>query len=704
MHTPTDLRLAPLRAACQRFVRLYDPAGTATFVRTACPGEADALLAQADELLGRTFRFQDRWDMEPCHTPYTLPAGEWLHSPNGDPEWIFMLNRHDLMPKLWQAAQLTGEVKYLDALRGYLLDWVASNPILPQGTDATRTIDTGIRCMNWCAMLLPLLGQDTLSDEDALCLLDCMARQYENMRARYIDKYDLSNWGVLQTTAICAGYAWFAPFLPDGGLEDWAWRTLEQELDLQILTDGAHWEQSAMYHVEVLNACVRLLLHLLYAEAAGQFLHDEARCAIAQHHHWTNQEEAAALPGQGFDRGQPGWLWGAVRVLSRHVLYTADPDCLQLPQCDSDTTDVRDVLARAAAMLEGGGIYRHAAGDTLDMDSTWLLGGLLREKFFTAVSCAPTHLNWDCAHAGNFYWRSDWSKDADFTWLKNSTLSSSHGHLDQTQLSLYHKGLPFLVDSGRYTYREDDPIRVLLKNPQAHNVCVIDEQSGGRADGSWSYATCGEVLKNWVCHDGPASYAEMPLRGTLEDSTPYLIVRKVMALAGGVWLSVQDVTCAGAHELKEYFHLDEAVRPEGGGCLWALHNGPACLTLRSEKPLVIGQVIHSKRYNEKAEAPVLIKTTAMEGRSTTAVLLAAKGVAAAPAEVYQIGKQTPLPAEEVTAWDIELPDGTAWTLILFHRENYKGGKLYLCHGIPIYGKAVALRRDGARPCRYRLKT
>ena len=97
--------------------------------------------------------------MEPCPTPYTLEPGQWLHSPNGDPEWIFMLNRHDVLVKLWQAAQLTGEGKYLDSLRDYLLDWVDQNPITLQGTDATRTIDTGIRCMNWCALLLPLLAQ-----------------------------------------------------------------------------------------------------------------------------------------------------------------------------------------------------------------------------------------------------------------------------------------------------------------------------------------------------------------------------------------------------------------------------------------------------------------------------------------------------------------------------------------------------------------
>ena len=30
-------------------------------------------------------------------------------------------------------------------------------------------------------------------------------------------------------------------------------------------------------------------------------------------------------------------------------------------------------------------------------------------------------------------------------------------------LTLYCQGKPFLVDSGRYTYREDDPLRTQLK-------------------------------------------------------------------------------------------------------------------------------------------------------------------------------------------------------------------------------------------------
>ena len=95
-----------------------------------------------------------------------------------------------------------------------------------------------------------------------------------------------------------------------------------------------------MYHVEVLNACVRLLTQLYAAQKAGLSLCQEAHFALDA---GTSSPERKAGPGEGTG-SEARWLVRAVRVLSRHVLYTADPALMQLPQCDSDVTDVRDVL------------------------------------------------------------------------------------------------------------------------------------------------------------------------------------------------------------------------------------------------------------------------------------------------------------------------------------------------------------------------
>lgn len=693
-----DHMIGAVRQAARRFYAQYDPAATAAYVRANCRSEAEHLLHQAEDLMQNTFVFTDRWDMEPCAVPYTVPAGQWTHSPNGDPEWVFMLNRHDYLPKLWQAAVLTGEVRYRRKLIDSVMDWIASNPLTREGTPSTRTIDTGIRCMNWIQLLPFLLAEDALTDQEARTMIDSLSAQFANLRERYILKYTLSNWGVLQTTAFCAGYAWMGQLLPSG-LEAWAWQELQTQLRLQILEDGAHWEQSPMYHVEVLNACVRLLTQLYAAQKAGLSLCQEARFALDA---GTSSPERKAGPGEGAG-SEAGWLVRAVRVLSRHVLYTADPALMQLPQCDSDVTDVRDVLARAAALLSDAGIYRWGAGETLDMDSVWQLGAAGIAAFEAQRPQTPVRCSWNCPQSGTVTLRSDWTARANFTALKNSPLGSSHGHADQTHLTLYCQGKPFLVDSGRYTYREDDPLRTQLKAPAAHNVCVIDGQSGGTPDGSWNYSDYAEIIPRYFAEQGNAHFAEMTFHGGLRDGTPYQITRRLFVLDEGVWLSVQDVICPGKHQVKEYFHLAQGVTVQP--CLegMLLQNGDVQLKMYYEGQLECYQGVLSSCYNQKELAPLLVHQVEMQDRWTSCTLFAVPEYAVRPAAVYKLGEDTPQPAENVTALDLQAGQEKCWTLLVWNRENFRSGKVFRCHGQPVYGKAIALCDQDGRVKSIRLR-
>lgn len=693
-----DHMIGAVRQAARRFYAQYDPAATAAYVRANCRSEAEHLLHQAEDLMQNTFVFTDRWDMEPCAVPYTVPAGQWTHSPNGDPEWVFMLNRHDYLPKLWQAAVLTGEVRYRRKLIDSVMDWIASNPLTREGTLSTRTIDTGIRCMNWIQLLPFLLAEDALTDQEARTMIDSLSAQFANLRERYILKYTLSNWGVLQTTAFCAGYAWMGQLLPSG-LEAWAWQELQTQLQLQILEDGAHWEQSPMYHVEVLNACVRLLTQLYAAQKAGLSLCQEAHFALDA---GTSSPERKAGPGEGAG-SEAGWLVRAVRVLSRHVLYTADPALMQLPQCDSDVTDVRDVLARAAALLSDAGIYRWGAGETLDMDSVWQLGAAGITAFEAQRPQTPVRCSWNCPQSGTVTLRSDWTARANFTALKNSPLGSSHGHADQTHLTLYCQGKPFLVDSGRYTYREDDPLRTQLKAPAAHNVCVIDGQSGGTPDGSWNYSDYAEIIPHYFAEQGNAHFAEMTFHGSLRDGTPYQITRRLFVLDEGVWLSVQDVICPGKHQVKEYFHLAQGVTVQP--CLegMLLQNGDVQLKMYYEGQMECYQGVLSSCYNQKELAPLLVHQVEMQDRWTSCTLFAVPEYAVRPAAVYKLGEDTPQPAENVTALDLQAGQEKCWTLLVWNRENFRSGKVFRCHGQPVYGKAIALCDQDGRVKSIRLR-
>lgn len=231
----------------REYVAFLDMDFVTNYIRKNCREEADILMERAEELLGQRFLFADKWDMEPCGDLIFLEKMEWQKSPNGDPEWVYMLNRHDYLHKLMAAWYLTGEKAYADKLKWYLFHWIDHNPILPEGSESTRTIDTGIRCMNWQYLILHLAGNGLLEQSEGEELLWSMREQLVSLKKRYIGKYTLSNWGVLQVTAICQGYLLFGEYLPRDGLKQWAWEELKRQAELQVMEDGSHWEQ--FYHV-----------------------------------------------------------------------------------------------------------------------------------------------------------------------------------------------------------------------------------------------------------------------------------------------------------------------------------------------------------------------------------------------------------------------------------------------------------------------
>ena len=574
-----DERYVHVRQRAEAYEAWYEKERVCAHIAGNCREEAEKILAQADRLMAHTFSFEDRWDMEPCREPFTLKEMIWDRSPNGDPEWIFMLNRHEYMNKLLIAGWLTGDKAYVEKLKWFLFHWIQANPILPEGTVTTRTIDTGIRCMSWQYLLLHLLGEGLMEEREAAGILESMKEQFASLRKRYIGKYTLSNWGVLQTASICNGYLWFHEYLPSDGTEDWAWQELERQIGLQVLDDGAHWEQSMMYHMEVLLACMKLL----------------ASCRA-----WVRIENRTE-----FWR-DTDWLEKAVDRMSRYVLFASGPDHLQIAQCDSDVTDVRDVMVKAA-VLTGDGRYRYAGYDTADLDSAWMFGSAGVTGYSAMAGRKPESLSLAAADAGHIFFRSSWEEDSHFTYMKCGPLGSGHGHADLTHISLHYRGCPILVDSGRYSYVEEEPLRPFLKSAQAHNVCVIDGESHGRPRGSWGYDSFGQSFKNYYREQGPVHYGEMAYHGCLMSGAHYLVIRKVMAVDQGIWMIVNDIRCDGGHEVKEYYHLDSAVQgtpmgtgTDGAGECWRLCSGGYdAMTVLGSRPFEAVPCVISKQYNQK---------------------------------------------------------------------------------------------------------
>ena len=678
-----DERYVHVRQRAEAYEAWYEKEHVCAHIAGNCREEAEKILAQADRLMAHTFSFEDRWDMEPCREPFTLKEMIWDTSPNGDPEWIFMLNRHEYMNKLLIAGWLTGDKAYVEKLKWFLFHWIQANPILPEGTVTTRTIDTGIRCMSWQYLLLHLLGEGLMEEREAAGILESMKEQFASLRKRYIGKYTLSNWGVLQTASICNGYLWFHEYLPSDGTEDWAWQELERQIGLQVLDDGAHWEQSMMYHMEVLLACMKLL----------------ASCRA-----WVRIENRTE-----FWR-DTDWLEKAVDRMSRYVLFASGPDHLQIAQCDSDVTDVRDVMVKAA-VLTGDGRYRYAGYDTADLDSAWMFGSAGVTGYSAMAGRKPESLSLAAADAGHIFFRSSWEEDSHFTYMKCGPLGSGHGHADLTHISLHYRGCPILVDSGRYSYVEEEPLRPFLKSAQAHNVCVIDGESHGRPRGSWGYDSFGQSFKNYYREQGPVHYGEMAYHGCLMSGAHYLVIRKVMAVDQGIWMIVNDIRCDGGHEVKEYYHLDSAVQgtpigtgTDGAGECWRLcSGGDDAMTVLGSRPFEAVPCVISKQYNQKEKSTCLVRKTGFTDRITDWTCLFGEGTEAEKTQVFQYGSSRPETEEQVTAMSFCLSPDESWDFLVWNQETWQGGKIHDCRGVPVYAKAAAIHTIKGNTTLYRLR-
>lgn len=158
-----------------------------------------------------------------------------------------MLKRQEYLVELLEAYYETDNTAYRDLMKHLLFDWIDNNLTLP---DTWRTIDTGIRLLNWTAVIGALQEENQLNADEQQIIDDAVRQQAEYLRTHYTEKFDISNWGVLITTGILV-YAARFPKTIEPEVVTWAQSKLDIELDLQVDADGNQWEQSPLYLLEV---------------------------------------------------------------------------------------------------------------------------------------------------------------------------------------------------------------------------------------------------------------------------------------------------------------------------------------------------------------------------------------------------------------------------------------------------------------------
>lgn len=626
-------------------------AQTAHFIR---PDAAKEIIAHADELMHQTFTFNKTWDMERCLTPYTLPVIDWNDHQNDDPEWCFMLSRMDYLDHLLLASLLTGDIGYAQKAKEYILNWITAHPTIVS-EPSTRTLDTGIRVMNWMEALPYLSMLHALTEDELTRITDSMFAQMQYLKENYLPKYKTSNWGSIQTCAIVSVLPFLrADFLSDP-LYQWALDEMTLQFSIQVYPDGMHWEQSTMYHIEVLNYGMKAVhymgLHLQPCPSAVK----EQVYALAK-----------ALAGQLTPSGE-------IETFG-----------------DSDRVCARDVLSRAALLFDDP-TFHFVGLDELDPESLYVLGVPAAQRYATLPASAPQSMHYDGEDSGMYTLRSSWDKDASFTMFTNGSLGSGHGHSDNLHLSVCYQGDPVLIDCGRFTYREDHPLRVQLKGMAAHNGVMIDDKTYCVPSDSWGYADFGLPLKNYVRHAGNLHYFE----GAMLGHDPLQVwVRKVIVVDPAIWMIVDEVKCDGAHEAHSRLHFDPAATVSPAGDCHRVTTPHAALTLTCPGTVSYTSEPCSLRYNEQQPHTVVHSKTAFTDSATLITTLCGDGITVQDAPVFQ-NLTEPTAPDFAQARKFILSPTESYTVAVYSKEIYRGKKVLSCEGMPYHAKCVVIHeKDG----------
>ena len=390
--------------------------------------------------------FDNPWDMECCEEVFKLSHNTYNRTPNADQEWVFQLSRLEWLTKIILLYQKEQSTELLKTWWSYVGSFYSNNNSVQNGLKTTaerpsllnriidrvlriftkptyptyRTLDTAIR--NYTLLVNILSCEDLLKFKDSRELLERIKSDvtftYENLR-----KFDdTSNWGII----IVSSYLICSLLLGENcnNLKV-ASDKLVQMLKNQIQPGGQHYESSFMYHHQVLL----FLLRLIYWADKCKFM----------------------LPRYVFDI--------ATRMLSfSNGICT--PNGRQDTFGDSDDTSLDTILAIAHSVMKNEDSLPYVKSPDF----------VLLNEFDFQFSGKGLALQKNKNFNKDGVTRIEYGDLVLFTY--NTKFYSSHKHADNGSFTLYYRGIPVVVDSGRYTYH-DQNWREYFKSAERHSCLVL---------------------------------------------------------------------------------------------------------------------------------------------------------------------------------------------------------------------------------------
>jgi hypothetical protein len=552
---PSAPSLRPRLATRPKFFFGNDDTGAhrAALLRTHLPREAEAIIAEADEICTHEFRllgyqkvnYGREIDWHAAHGKH-CPLDPWFKinfldfQTVGDHKVIWELNRHQHLVTLAKAWLLTDNAAYPNEIVNQWASWRKANPY-PLGINWASALEVAFRSLSWLwvrNLLTDCPSLPTGFDNDVLGALQS--------HGRYIELY-LSNYFSPNTHLIGEAVALFfiGTLCPEiAAAKRWrnrGWSIILHESERQVRPDGVYFEQALYYHVYALD----LFLHArILASENGIAIPERFDNVLKKMLH-VIQALSEIGPIEGFGDDDGGRIFNPRR---NRVEYMTDP------------------LAVGAILY-----HQNKAHADLTEESIWLFGDKATETFGKPSSDPDTASK--AFQSGGIYLINDWHPHRQQLMIDagpQGTGSSGHGHADALSIRFSVDGQRFLIDPGTYCYVSGGTERNWFRGTGAHNTLRVDNLDQAVPEGPFAWSSIPNVTaETWLkgrtfdlfigSHDG---YGRLP--------QPVLHRRFVFHVKGG-FSFVRDLAEGyGRHLLESFWHFaPEVVVTEERGIVLA---------------------------------------------------------------------------------------------------------------------------------------
>jgi len=442
----------------------------------------------------------------------------------GDHKMIWELNRHQHLVLLAQAWRMSGRVEYADEITAQLESWLAAN-FYQRGINWASALEVAFRALSWI-WVYHLASERMVADLRGRFL--SALYQHGLYLEKNLSVYFSPNTHLLGEALALQAIGVLLPCFP--GAAHWAEkgsRIVAEEMERQVLADGAHFEQSTYYHVYAFDM---FLFHTLLGPVTAAY--------------WEKLERM-------------GDYLEALLGVDRAIPCFGDDDGGRMFHPYGQRNRFGRASMAAASILRNGR-WGYELADVAEIAAWWLgprafparpvAQGAIVSRLFEKTGMAVLA-------AGDVVVYMDAGPFGPFR--------GGHSHADTLSIVVKRGDQELLIDPGTYTYVSDPEWRDRFRGTAGHNTVRIGGADQAAPAGPFGWASLPETAILEWSPDTPSLEAECRYRGVRHRRRVSLETPDCLRIDDRVEGPGRD---AGAEEdIELFWHCGQPVQPLRGG-------------------------------------------------------------------------------------------------------------------------------------------